>query len=1128
MTSSSLRMDEDWSHMTESILNLTLEIIYLLTGQLSPPVKPGNHVTITVPSAHSLVPKRNKKQKILEVTSKIIELLVGEEEERLEAQKNQENIVKEDQKIPPHPQGRILTDCNITIKEEIHSEEKEDVMEDRLIPSHHQGKTLTDGNITFKEEVKNEDVMVEGHKDLSTYGIMENHLPLTSLDGTSNRNPTERSTGPLYSHDCIEEDHDYCYQGELKHKKVEAEEEKDVRSDHQSTEEDDMTQRTKNKEFSPDSSTDEHDIKMTSGYNSTEGNNTIKCPPGNNPHTSDIAYRSANPSTKGEPSCAISGGTTTREDMIILPSESNYSFPPNSFLNEVHKKSHTTETQLSCSECGEYFRHIQALVVHQRIHTGKHGFDSLEGHNGEQPFCCTECGKVFLKSGSLRKHLKTHTGERPFPCSYCGKCFTQNGALRTHLRIHANERPFSCAECGKAFTQKGDLIIHERIHTGERPYQCSMCEKSFVNTSARLRHERSHRGERPFQCSECGQCFSQKSTLIRHQRIHTGGGDYLEGQKDQEENIVMEDQTNPPHHQDCSLTDCNISIKEKIKDDEDVTKERQHLGAHKELFKDPMMENQPPLTSPDGYSNRIPAERGTGPLYFQDCPQEDPTITHHYQAQDNKLTYLKTEVKEEGDAFRRGNQESMVVDEGKGAIKEEESFVEIGKDGLYVGNTMKEHPVLQSDNAAEDEGVTQCSSGQKPHHRDHIADRRTAPSSGEESCDKSLTRDICGGHMECSGPDLMRSPATSDEATSRNNKKYPSSEPSTASSLADHQKEPLQRPPFSCSDCGKCFSVERYLHKHQKSHTSKRRYSCSECEKSFVKKESLLLHQRSHTGEQPFPCPECGKCFVLKARLLAHQRIHTGEHPFSCSECGKNFTWKSSLLAHQRSHTGERPFPCSECGKCFSEEGSLLLHQRTHTGERPFSCSECGKGFFVKGRLISHQQIHTGDHSFSCSQCGKGFSQKSDLLRHQRSHTGERPVTCSECGKCFPEVRNLNLHLRTHTGERPFLCSECGKCFSAKSSLISHRRIHTGKLPFSCSECGRGFTTKGEFVRHQRAHTGERPFTCSECGKGFFGKQDLIRHQSSHTDERPFLCTECGKCFKNNRNLIAHRNLHSQ
>ncbi|XP_077322285.1 gastrula zinc finger protein XlCGF66.1-like [Lithobates pipiens] len=73
-----IRTEEDRSHMTEKILNLTLEIIYLLTGERFPLVKSGDHMTITVPPCDSLKPERHNMEKILEVTKKMMELLTGE------------------------------------------------------------------------------------------------------------------------------------------------------------------------------------------------------------------------------------------------------------------------------------------------------------------------------------------------------------------------------------------------------------------------------------------------------------------------------------------------------------------------------------------------------------------------------------------------------------------------------------------------------------------------------------------------------------------------------------------------------------------------------------------------------------------------------------------------------------------------------------------------------------------------------------------------------------------------------------------------------------------------------------------------------------------------------------------
>ncbi|PIO09356.1 hypothetical protein AB205_0070550 [Aquarana catesbeiana] len=73
-----MTMEEDRSHMTEKIQNLTLEIIYLLTGKRFPLVKSGDHLTIMVPPCDFIKPERHNMQKILEVTKKMMELLTRE------------------------------------------------------------------------------------------------------------------------------------------------------------------------------------------------------------------------------------------------------------------------------------------------------------------------------------------------------------------------------------------------------------------------------------------------------------------------------------------------------------------------------------------------------------------------------------------------------------------------------------------------------------------------------------------------------------------------------------------------------------------------------------------------------------------------------------------------------------------------------------------------------------------------------------------------------------------------------------------------------------------------------------------------------------------------------------------
>ncbi|XP_072279301.1 uncharacterized protein [Pyxicephalus adspersus] len=484
-----------------------------------------------------------------------------------------------------------------------------------------------------------------------------------------------------------------------------------------------------------------------------------------------------------------------------------------------------------------------------------------------------------------------------------------------------------------------------------------------------------------------------------------------------------------------------------------------HQGIGGDVHKNPPERCPCPLVSRDSTQEHLeiphhcqrpinPPERCSYPLNYQDSTQEDQKIPHHHQAQIKP----KLEDEEDNSAMRACQHENTKMEV---AIKKEEILAEISTAGEWY---------KRSSSSPTPEDGTATQDAPEENTLTSITDRLPDPSIPEEpSSNKSHTVNPNPGLPSAGRPPDPPKISSPDRSCA--------DIPDTGLLSLVAFLEPTKHEEPEKDEPKPSFTLGPSLAELQKMNTDISSSICSESGKSFAK--------QIDTDNKPYSCSDCGKRFSLRAKLIQHVRVHTGEKPFPCPVCGRRFTTKTNLASHQIIHTDRKPLPCTECGKCFSRQSSLSLHQQIHNGNKDFTCRECGKSFAYKNYLRLHEKIHTGEKPFSCSECGKCFVQRWALVIHERLHRGEKPYPCPECGHCFVDKGQLAIHQRIHTGERPYDCTECYKSFAQKSALNRHQRTHTGERPFSCDQCDKCFAQKAQLVTHQKVHMTIKPSSSS-------------------------------------------------
>ncbi|XP_033269752.2 zinc finger and BTB domain-containing protein 32 isoform X1 [Orcinus orca] len=113
---------------------------------------------------------------------------------------------------------------------------------------------------------------------------------------------------------------------------------------------------------------------------------------------------------------------------------------------------------------------------------------------------------------------------------------------------------------------------------------------------------------------------------------------------------------------------------------------------------------------------------------------------------------------------------------------------------------------------------------------------------------------------------------------------------------------------------------------------------------------------------RPYSCSVCGKRFSLKHQMETHYRVHTGEKPFSCSLCPQRSRDFSAMTKHLRTH-GAAPYRCPLCQAGCPSLASMQTHMRGH------SPSQLPPGWTIRSTFLYSSSSSSRPSRASTSPC---------------------------------------------------------------------------------------------------------------------------------------------------------------
>ncbi|XP_074542295.1 uncharacterized protein LOC141802631 [Halichoeres trimaculatus] len=690
--------------------------------------------------------------------------------------------------------------------------------------------------------------------------------------------------------------------------------------------------------------------------------------------------------------------------------------------------------------------------------------------------------------------LLTRGGEKLFGCSHCGRTFMNSGNLTRHVTAHTAEKPYSCPVCGKGFTKESHLTLHLTQHRG-KPYSCSVCSTEWRSSSDLRNHLRVHAAQKPSSCSHCGNRYSSPPQVSRHRCVQSRD----HGESEPEEDLDPGEEPDPHARPEGEFwkksrkrqSAVTYRRKQKVSDDERRPRSKAFT------FKRHAAENQQQPTD-----------------QIDLCPQNKPP-TDLDPLQDQELSETGAGIHQD-------------PSEGSYPLGETGPETGSGPEGLLMEYTETQSPESAGESSGPPQTQTrgppkakrllscpQCGGGfiQEQdllvHMRIHIKEHLFSCSvCGQRFAD----RDSLSAHVSSHAVVEPFCCSVCDPG-------FPHSQ-----AQCEHLRRTAQQTRFHCF-CGEEFTWRRHLVRHMEAHrpghTRSRHPGSSKGPETHQSRDQDSAEPETSDREEvwmDWGGPQSG-FNPPGAERLGSDVDHV--LPESHQRSGKIHRETQSLSLHQQGapRAAEQMVPEPRVIKEEQEEVWISQAETTKSTFPPVPVKTEEEEQDPPSSQLHHrqrQQMETGADGEDCGGPGPEAPVSGGGL-FWADGASERVETKSEDsvdsdfwkeGEAQRKSKSLNKDEVPRSSNKIYICFRCGGRFHVLGDLRAHeRRVHRlkekKKRTFPCSVCGHVCPYLSHLKIHMRRHTGEKPFVCQKCGKKYAQKENLRLHLLKHARESP-------------------------